>query len=280
MSLPVLLVVLAGALLHASWNLLVKRAGDTRIATAGVYSIAGIVSGLLLPFIPPPAPASWPYLAVATAAEVLYGVLLAAAYRAGDLSHAYPLMRGTAPLLVALGSGVLIGDHLSPTAWAGVALVSAGIFAMVLDAHSRGQSALATRLALLNAVVIATYTTIDGLGVRISGQPVAYSLWLFLLTGIPWLVWLLSAPQRRAAVRARLGYLSVGGVCSVGSYGLALWAMTRAPVAAVAAVRESSIVFGTVLGAVVLKERVTRGRALAACAIALGVWVIHGSGRT
>jgi drug/metabolite transporter (DMT)-like permease len=237
-----------------------------------------VVSGLVLPFIPPPAPAAWPYLLVATATEVLYGILLAAAYRAGDLSHAYPIMRGTAPLLVALGSGVFIGDHLASATWLGVALVSLGIFSMVLDAHSRGHSATATRLALLNAVVIAVYTTIDGLGVRVSGQPAAYSLWLFMLVGIPWLAWVLARPERRAALHGRVAYVGLGGVCSAGSYGLALWAMTRAPVAAVAAVRESSIVFGTLLGAVVLKERVTRGRALAACAIALGVWVIHGVG--
>jgi drug/metabolite transporter (DMT)-like permease len=280
MTVGVLLIVLAGALMHASWNLIVKRAGDTRIATAGVYIAAGALSALVLPFIPPPAPASWPYLAVATATEVLYGVLLAAAYRAGDLSHAYPIMRGTAPLLVALGSGLFIGDHLRPATWIGVALVSLGIFSMVIDARSRGHSGTATRLALLNAVVIATYTTVDGLGVRISGQPAAYSLWLFMMVGIPWLIWVLSLAARRAALMQRLSYVSVGGLCSVGSYGLALWAMTRAPVAAVAAVRETSIVFGTVLGAIVLKERITAGRALAACAILLGVWVIQGSAST
>jgi drug/metabolite transporter (DMT)-like permease len=277
MTVTVLLVVLAGALMHASWNLMVKRSADTRIATAGVYIAAGVLSALVLPFIPMPAAASWPYLAVATVTEVFYGVLLAAAYRAGDLSHAYPIMRGTAPLLVALGSGVLIGDHLRAATWLGVTLVSLGIFSMVIDAHSRGYSLTATRLALMNAVLIAAYTTVDGLGVRVSGQPAAYTLWLFMLVGIPWAIWVLSRAERRAALRGRIGYVGIGGACSAGSYGLALWAMTRAPVAAVAAVRESSIVFGTILGAVVLKERVTMGRALAACAIALGVWIIRGS---
>lgn len=277
MSVGVLLVVLAGALMHASWNLMVKRAGDIRLATAGVYILGGVISACVLPFIPPPARASWSYLALATLIEVLYGLLLAAAYRVGDLSHAYPIMRGTAPLLVALGSGVLIGDQLTPMVWAGVGLVSVGIFCMVLDARSRGLSGTATRLALLNAAVIASYTTVDALGVRSCGQPAAYSLWLFMLVGVPWLAWVLRASARRAALRRHLGYLSIGGLCSVGSYGLALWAMTRAPVAAVAAVRESSIVFATLLGALVLKERVTPARALAACGIALGVWVIHGS---
>ena len=277
MALNVLLVVLLGAFLHASWNLLVKAGHDTRIATAGVYIGGGVLAGLALPFLPLPASASWPYLAASTAIEVFYGVLLAAAYRVGDLSHAYPLMRGTAPLLVAIGSAALIGEPLSRGVWIGVALVSAGIFSMIADARSQGRSAAATYLALLNACVIAAYTTIDGLGVRVSGQPLAYTLWIFLIVGLPWLIWAAarSGAHRWQSVRRQIPSAAFGGACSVASYGLALWAMTRAPVAAVAAVRETSIVFGTLLGALVLHERVTWVRALAAAAIALGVWVIR-----
>jgi drug/metabolite transporter (DMT)-like permease len=276
MTAGVLLAVLLGAFLHASWNLLVKAGHDTRVAAAGVYIGAGVLSGIALPLLPAPAVASWPYLAASTVVEVLYGVLLVAAYRVGDLSHAYPLMRGTAPLLVAIGSGVLIGEPLSAAVSAGVVLVSAGVLSMICDAHSRGHSPAATSLALLNACVIASYTTIDGLGVRASGQPVAYSLWLSLLVGLPWLVWVaMRRDYRWADMRRHLPVAALGGACSVGSYTLALWAMTRAPVAAVAAVRETSIIFGAALGAIVLRERVTRVRALAAVAIALGVWVIR-----
>ncbi|HEX4649079.1 MAG TPA: DMT family transporter [Steroidobacteraceae bacterium] len=278
MSAGVLLAVLLGALLHASWNLLVKARQDTHFAAAGVYIGAGALSCLALPLLPAPAPASWPYLAASTAVEVLYGVLLAAAYRVGDLSHAYPLMRGTAPLLVALGSGVLIGEPLSAAACGGVALVSAGVLSMILDARTRTASSAATRLALLNACVIAAYTTIDGLGVRLSRAPVAYSLWLSLLVGLPWLAWVAARRSFRLRdVRAQLPVIAFGGACSVGSYTLALWAMTRAPVAAVAAVRETAIVFGAALGALVLRERVTWVRGVAAVAIAFGVWVIRAS---
>jgi len=277
LTVGVLLVVLSGALLHASWNLLVKAGHDTRLATAGVYIGAGLIAALALPFLAAPAPASWPYLAASMAAELIYSILLVAVYRVGDLSHAYPLMRGTAPLLVAIGSGALIGEHLSRAVWLGVALVSCGIFSMIFDARSQPRSATATRLALLNAFVIAAYTTIDGLGVRVSGQPVAYTLWLFVLIGVPWMIWatVRGRAQRWAALRRQIPSAAVGGACSVASYALALWAMTRAPVAAVAAVREVSIVFGTVLGAVVLRERVTWVRALAAVAIVLGVWSIR-----
>jgi len=273
----VLAAVLLGALLHASWNLFVKAAPDTRLATALVYLGGGVIAALVLPFLPAPAPASWPYLAAATVVELLYGILLAAAYRVGDLSHAYPLMRGTAPLLIAIGSAALIGEPLSRPVWLGVALVSCGIFSMIFDARSQGHSSAATRLALLNAFMIAAYTTIDGLGVRVSGQPVTYSLWLSLLIAAPWLIYVLGRmrAQGGAVLRRHTPAAALGAIFSVASYTLALWAMTRAQVAAVAAVRESSIVFSAILGALVLRERVTPVRALAALAIALGVWVIR-----
>jgi drug/metabolite transporter (DMT)-like permease len=275
----VLLVVLLGAFLHASWNLLVKAGHDTRLSTAAVYIGAGVLAGIVLPFLPAPARASWPYIGAATAVEVLYGALLAAAYRVGDLSHAYPLMRGSAPLLVAIGSGALIGEHLSPAVWGGVALVSGGIFSMIADARSRGHSPAATRLALLNGLVIATYTTLDGIGVRLSRAPVTYSFWLSLLVAFPWLVWAVRWGGARGwdAARRHLMPAALGGLGSVASYTLALWAMTRAPVAAVAAVRESSIVFATVLGAIVLRERVTWVRSVGAAGIVLGVWAIRAS---
>ena len=279
MTVSVLLVVLLGAFLHAGWNFLVKAGHDTRLTTAAVYIGGGVLAGIVLPFLPQPARASWPYLGASTAVEVLYGALLAAAYRVGDLSHAYPLMRGTAPLLVAIGSGALIGEHLSAGVWAGVALVSGGIFSMIADARSRGYSPAATRLALLNGLVIATYTTLDGIGARLSRAPVTYSFWLSLLVAFPWLVWAVrwGGASRWGTVRRHLTPAALGGLGSVASYTLALWAMTRAPVAAVAAVRESSIVFATLLGAIVLRERVTWIRSLGAAGIVLGVWAIRAS---
>jgi len=276
MSASVLLVVLAGALLHASWNVLIKSRHDTHIATATLYIGAGTVAALALPLIPGPAPASWPYLAASIGVEVLYGVLLAAVYRTGDLSHAYPLMRGTAPLLVAVGSVVLIGVHLSETLWTGVVLVSGGVLFMIFDVRRRGHSGAATRLAALNAAVIATYTVIDGIGVRLSGQPFAYGLWLFALLAPPWVVWsLMRRLHAGQAWRQQIAVGVVGGGCSLASYTLALWAMARAPVAAVAAVRETSILFGMLLGALVLHERITWVRALGAVAITAGVLVIR-----
>jgi drug/metabolite transporter (DMT)-like permease len=238
--------------------------------------MAGILSAFALPFLPRPAPASWPYLGASTVAELLYGALLAAAYRVGDLSHAYPLMRGTAPLLVAIGSVFLVGEHLAPSVWAGIAVMSCAILSLILEARTQRQSAAATAIAVLNAFVIATYTVIDGVGSRKSGAPVAYSLWLFLFIAGPWLAWVAVRYRLEPwpTLRRELVTGCIGGACSLGSYTLALWAMTRAPIAAVAAVRETSIVFGTVLGALVLRERVSWTRGLAVLAIACGVWII------
>lgn len=250
MKLEVLLAVLGGALLHATWNLLIKRSADTRRATAGVYVCAGTLAALCLPWLPAPARASWPYLAGSTVLELIYGGLLAAAYRIGDLSHAYPLMRGTAPLLVALGSVTLVGEPLSWHGWLGVVLVSAGILSLIVEARRQRHSAAATRLALLNAFAIAGYTTLDGVGVRLSGHALSYGLWLFLLIGTPWLAWSLRrygtgervrAPAAAAPASApasdwwpELVRDAVAGVCALGSYVVALWAMTRAPIALVA----------------------------------------------
>jgi drug/metabolite transporter (DMT)-like permease len=210
-------------------------------------------------------------------AELIYGMLLATAYRAGDLSHTYPLMRGTAPMLVAFGSFALVGEHLSELGWTGVSLISGGILLLIFDAHFRGLSAAATRFALLTAFVIASYTTVDGVGVRVSGHAIAYAFWNFFLTGVPWLIWtaLRGRVDQWPQLRRQLPFVFVGGACSLGSYAIALWAMTRAPVAAVAAIRETSIVFGMVLGALVLHERVTWIRALAAIAVTLGVCVMR-----
>jgi drug/metabolite transporter (DMT)-like permease len=277
MTASVMLIVLVGALLHASWNVLVKLQQDTYLASASVCIGAGVIAAWVLPFLPSPASGSWPYLGASVAVQLVYGMLLAAAYRVGDLGHAYPLMRGSAPLLVAIGSSTLVGERLSAAAWIGIVLVSCGILALVLDARARRRSAAATRLALLNALLIAAYTTLDGLGARASGHAFAYALWIFLLTGVPWLLFaaVRGHADRWTALGRHLPGGIIGGACSLGSYGIALWAMTLAPVAEVAAVREIAIAFGVVLGALILHERLTWARAMAAGAVTVGVCVIR-----
>jgi drug/metabolite transporter (DMT)-like permease len=280
MDLSTFAIVLFAAALHAGWNAIVKQGGDTLLATIAVTGSAALIAAASLPFLPPPAPNSWPFIAASAACQLLYFLLVARAYRVADMSLAYPLMRGAPPLLVALASGAWLGEPLSGRAWLGTGVLCAGVLGMALSARpARASRAARTGvlLALGNAVVIAGYTMIDGMGVRRSGAPPAYTLWIFLLTGLAMAGWAMGA--RRAAFldyglrNWRLGL--AGGVGTIGSYGLALWAMTVAPVAAVAALRESAILFGAAISALVLREAVSRARLVAVLVIACGAILLR-----
>lgn len=268
-----LLAVLVGAVLHAGWNTAIKSGTDTRRDTALVAGGAAMIAALLLPWLNAPAMASLPCLAASACLQLLYFRLVAAAYRAGDMGLAYPLMRGTPPLLVAASSGVLLGETLSSTAWAGTSLVCAGVLTLALGGRqTSGSRGGAVGVSLVNAVVIAAYTVIDGMGVRLSGDPLSYTLWVFLLSGLPVAMgaWWRARRVLTAHAIARWPVAVIGGGCVVASYGLALWAMTKAPVATVAALRESSILFALLFAATILKEPIGWRRALSGCAIALG----------
>ena len=275
MSVAVFAIVLFSAMLHAAWNAIVKSAGDKLLTTVLVTAGAALLAAFALPLLAPPAPASWPFIAASVALQVVYFALLAAAYHRADMSLAYPLMRGTAPLLVALASAWWVGEHLSAWGWAGVGVISAGILGMAAAARGGTRSGLG--LALINAAVIAAYTLVDGLGVRRSGAPAAYTAWVFLFTGLVLLAWALAARRgefiRHLASHGHLGLLAGAG--TLVAYGLALWAMTSAPVATVAALRETSILFGTAIAALVLKERVGAIRLAAACVIAAGAALLR-----
>ncbi len=271
MSALVFATVLFGAALHASWNAIVKGGGDKLLTTVLIAAASGLVAIVVLPFLALPASASWPYLAVSTVFQVAYFALVAGAYNATDMSRAYPLMRGLAPALVAIAGTAFLAEHLRPVAWAGVALVSAGVFGMTF-AYRGPASRKGTLLALLNAAVIASYTLIDGAGVRLAGSPAAYAMWLFLLNAIPLVAWALLARRRALLAYARRNWRLglAGGIGNLGSYGLALWAMTHAPVATVAALRETSILFGLAIAGLILGERIGPTRLAAAALIVLG----------
>jgi drug/metabolite transporter (DMT)-like permease len=273
MPTDVLLLVLLAAFLHASWNAVVKSSPDKFLDIVFVTASAAMLCVLAIPFLPLPAGGSWPYIAVSAAIHVLYFVLIGAAYRSGDMSHAYPLMRGAPPLLVALASGPLIGERLSAGEWSGILLICAGILGLLMANPSATNTARTTRLALLNAATVAAYTLVDGTGVRLSGHPASYTMWMFALTAPPILAWAIARRKEDALrhLRARWYLLLSGGACTLAAYSLVLWAMTHAPIAMVAALRETAIIFGTAISAVVLRERYGYGRPAAAFIILLGV---------
>lgn len=271
-STSVALLVLLSALMHAGWNFVVKASADRFLDYTGLAVAGAAVAVGVLPWLPLPAPASWPWLASTSFVHVGYYLLLMRAYQHADLSIAYPLMRGSAPVLVALAAP-LAGDVLTPELLVGIALVAAGIALPVGVGIRRGgvsRSGLAYGFA--TAGVIALYTIVDGIGARFSGHAVAYTFWLFFLNA--WLVLGVALWRRGRAtidhLRRRWLFSLLGSVLTIGSYAIVLWAMTVASIPAVAALRETSVIFAAIMGAWLLKERMGRWRVAGAVLVALG----------
>ncbi len=276
----VYMVVLLAALLHASWNAVVKNGTDKLLSTVLLIGCSALMAVALLPWLPQPAVASWPFIAASVGLHVLYFVLVARSYQLADMSQTYPIMRGTAPLLVALISVAFLKVHLSTLALLGIGLICLGILAMAVSRHAGRTTAnhrLGLLMALLNAGVIAAYTVVDGYGVRRAGSAAAYTLWLFLLTAIVMLGWVMRARRREfvayTAAHWPMGMLSAAG--TLGSYALVLWAMTQAPVAVIAALRETSILFGVLIAGLFLKERLSPARIVGASIIVAGAVVLR-----
>ncbi len=277
MALDVLLAVLLGALLHAAWNTMIRGSSNRTLDTVLVVAGAGAIMLALLPFAPLPATASWPYAIASGAIHVAYFLLVAGAYRHGELSFVYPLMRGTAPALSAIAAALLLAEVPALQGWLGVALICGGVLLLAGDALRKATpQGSATRFALGTAGVVVVYTLVDGIGVRLSGNAAVYTGWVFLLTSLPLLaIFLLrdrAATLSYAQQHWRRGLF--GGACTLASYALALWAMTQAPIALVAALRETSVVFGTLLAATLLHERISALRWVAVLVVVAGAVAI------
>ena len=283
---PVIAAVLLGALLHALWNALVKSSDDKPLDTALVHALAALLALPLALAVGLPAAASWPFILASLLVHVGYYTALAGAYQHGELGLTYPIMRGLAPLLTALASARWLGEAPSVAAWAGIVGITAGVVLVGL-AHP-GQALhhrKAMGYALVNAAIIAAYTVIDGQGIRRAtadgASALPYVLWLFALDGIsyPLLVWLRRGRAGRPALwayaRRRWPMAALGGCASIGSYTIALWAMTRAPVASVAALREVSVLFAALLGHHLLRERFGLQRALGTLVVVAGVMALR-----
>ena len=262
----VIALVLCAAVLHASWNAIL-RGGSDRLWSVTVMSFAATAVAIpAVMLLPLPAGASWPYLGLSSVLQVAYTGFLVFAYRHADLSQVYPMIRGSVPLLVTLGATVFVGEHLGALAIAGIALVSLGIMSLALG-KGRAQP-IAVAAALANSLVIATYTVTDGIGARLSGNSFAYVSWIFLIYGVLMpgaflavrgkLILRWRAPETRTALAA--------GVVQLVTYGTVIWALTLAPIGPVSALRETSIVFAAFIGRIFLSEPLT-ARRLGACAV-------------
>ena len=274
LSLGITLAVLGAGLLHAGWNALLKGApgGEPMLDTATVVAGSSLWAAIALPFVSLPDPAAWKFVAGSTVVHFAYYVTLAHAYRTGDLSFAYPLMRGTAPLIVAVLGIAFLHELPSAHTMLGIVLICTGIVSIAFVRRERHPPA-AARWAFANAAIIAAYTLVDGSGARASGNAIAYVTWLIFIEGLPFVTWILwrgGAPAAAYLGRSwRRGLL--GGAASLGAYGIVLFAMTRAPVAAVAALRETSVLFAALIGALWLKEGFGAMRLAGAASVAVGI---------
>jgi drug/metabolite transporter (DMT)-like permease len=260
-------LLLAAALMHASWNALLKADRSDRLATFGVIMTTGtVMGGVAVPFLPSIGPAAWKFLAVSVMVHVAYYTFLLKAYSYGDLSHTYPIARGLGPLLVALVSGQLIGEHLRAQDMMGVLLLSGSLAALALPLKAskppRGdRHGLATLFAVLTGMTIASYIVADGFGVRAAGPDMAHRLayiaWLCVFEG-PWLL-----------------VLAFGVIANTG-YGIAIYALVLGPMAHVAALRETSVLFGALMGTILLGEPFGRRRIVAAAIIVTGLTLMNG----
>lgn len=270
--------VLVAAVTHAVWNALAHAVRD-KVAMAALMGAGyALIAVPLVALTPAPADAAWPYLIASAILHVGYNGLLLLSYRLGEFSQVYPVARGTSPWLVGVAGTIFAGDRLSPLGWAGVAVVSAGLMSLVF---TRGYRPRAADLPALGAAVgtgcaIATYTVIDGLGVRLAGNALSYAAWLFLIEGALMLVVTLPLLRGRGPVTAGAWGTGLGcGALAILAYGLVLWAQTQGALAAVAALRETSVIAGAIIGAMFFKEAFGRGRIAGAVIVAAGIALIN-----
>lgn len=276
MTLPieVAALVLLAAFLHAAWNALVK-AGHDRLVVLTIANGTGVLVALsIAPFVPLPLPQSWPFLLASVVLHTGYYFFLIRAYRVGDLSHVYPLARGLSPILVALLAAMFANEIPSPLGMAGVLLACAGITSLAFDAGPpwRGDRR-PLAYAAGTAVFIATYTLADGMGVRRAGEALPYIVWLMILDGIPIIGFTtyVRRHQLAAALTSNWRAGCTSGLLQFGAYALVIWAMSLGAMASVSALRETSVIFAALIGALVLKERVGALRISAAILVALGI---------
>lgn len=272
----VFVMVIGAALLHASWNALVKVNTDRLFMMAVIMSSQAVIAALVVPFVEFPPAAVWPYIWASVALHNAYYLFLVMAYRYGDLSHVYPIARGTSPLIVAFISVVFVGEILSQQATISIALIALGIMSLALTRGAQGLwEPKAIFSALGTGVFIAGYTIVDGLGARLAGNPHSYSFWLFALDGIP--LTLLALYLKKGAIFKQPPKIwlvgTAAGIISLVAYWIVIWAMTLAPMALVSAVRETSMVFAILFGVFFLKERLNLMR-LVSTAITLAGAVI------
>ena len=282
LSSGVLAAVLGAAALHALWNSLVKSASDKFLSSAVVALWCGVAAVVAALVLPRPAAVAFPFIVASAIIHIVYFMLVGQLYRSADLSVAYPIMRGLAPLIAAVIALATLGEAPGPIASLGVAALVAGVLAMGASGFAHGRINRPTILvAVANSAVIAIYSVIDGQGARLSGAgsafAFAYNSWADALTGLSYLPILLFLRGRAVVATFAQDWRRglIGGLAAFFGYAIVVWAMTRAPIAAVAALRETSVVFAAIIGVAVLGEPFHAQRAIGVLVILAGVILLR-----
>jgi drug/metabolite transporter (DMT)-like permease len=274
MELHVFLAVLGAAIMHAGWNAVVKGGTDPFVSVTEVSLFSGGIALCCLPLVEVPGANVWPWLAASAAIHTLYRFMLIGAYRAGDLAQVYPIMRGAAPLMTAVATVLLIGERVSAVGFTAIAALSLGVFLMSLrGGRVGGFEGRAVMMALFSAASTCGYTLVDGIGARVNGSGPGYALWMFVLNALTMQSIALAMRGRKAyeGLQAHWPMMAGGGFMSMCAYFIVIWAMTQAPIALVAALRETSVLFRTLIAMVVLKEIATGWRVLSSAFVLLGI---------
>jgi drug/metabolite transporter (DMT)-like permease len=271
--------VLFAAACHAGWNASIKRGLDPLATTVAISLGAALVSLFALPGVGLPAREAWPWVLASIVVHLFYFGALIESYRTGDMGQVYPIARGAAPLMTATVTTWLVGERLGLIGWLGIVLLAAGVLLLSLRG-GRDLAKLNSRavgFALFTALTVCAYSVVDGIGARLAGSANAYSAALFVGIGPVMGLYALARSGIGALGDMRRLWLTglAGGVLQLGSYGIAIWAMTLAPIAIVAALRETSVLFGALIAVIVLKEPLRAGRMAAAFLIVCGLALVR-----
>lgn len=277
MDTSIFLAVIFAAILHASWNAVIRAGGDRFQGMLLLTVTQGLMGLVMAGFVPLPKGEVWAWLLFSGVFHSGYKMFLAAAYKHGDLSRVYPIARGAAPMIVVLVGFFLFEERLAVKEYAGIALIGGGVILMAGGVFSNGESRALIPFALGSALCTAGYTMVDGLGARVAGNATQYTAWLFIFDAMIFSVVSLGTrgPRVFAASRQRWLVGTLAGALSLLTYWIVIWAMTLAPVAMVAALRETSVLFGVLIGVVWMKERATAGKLIAALIILAGVVLVR-----
>jgi len=273
----VLTLVLTAAVLHASWNAIVKSGGDPWIRLAIGTGVGTIIAALALPFLEFPNAEAWPYILASVVIHQVYFSCVALQYHFGDLSHVYPISRGAAPILVAAGAFIFAGETLSPGGIAAVVLICTAILSLTMGTEWHQNDWRGVFFALCTAATIAGYTIVDGIGGRTADDVFAYIAYLFLLDGILFGIIVIFKRRRTLAptLKAHWKKGAIGGVLSFFAYALVIWAMNITPMTYVSALRETSVILAVLIGTRLMGEPFGTRRILAATAVAAGVVMLQ-----